>query len=539
MMRYLSYRKTFILAFVSFYFLNIAFAQVYVPADPHDLLLTEQKIMMGGENPGSLMIRPFALQKNQNNNWSLKFRSDFFYNSGAPNLENTSDKWVGKGISFFTSANIAYNSKYLFLSTEPFVFTSQNKKYDEPERITKFMHLNDNLAHSKSPYNRFGLRETQIYLKYKDIGVGWSNANMWWGPGIHSSLMMTNNTTGFGHLMLGTVSEKRYKNWGFSGRYVFSKFGKKSEAKPYYSGFVFNSTYYSNPIVTFGLSRSFLSGGKYSSYDIGAMEAAFLPFEFVKIDQNYFINNDLNPIDQQYSSYINLRFPESGLVVFLEYGRTTGPESVEDFILHPDQTRAYLFGIRKYGLFGNMNLLLGFEYANLTQTAFWNLRETEDWNSASNFDFNTFDGRYWGAHSGPDSDDFLIYVLYNNKGLSIMPSINYERHNVTHPNSLVHQDANTIVYDNIRGNYFIFNDRAVLYDMSHLTEGKIEVKFDIRYLYKGFNFSVNYEFETIYNEAFLHSSSRSKVETKHNNVLWFSVEKYFDGKIIESLKIRR
>ena len=219
-----------------------ASAQLYVPADPYDILFTEQKIMMGGEDFGSLIIRPIILPQERKNNWSLKLRSDVFYNDGSPNLENTSDKWVGKGFSFFTSANISFDSKYIFASIEPFVFTTQNDDYDEPQRIEKFMHLNDNLAHSEQPYNRYGFRETQLYLKYKEFGLGWSNANMWWGRGLHSSLMMSNNTAGFGHLMIGTVNEKRTGDWVFNGRYVFSKFGKKSISKPYYSGFIVSAS---------------------------------------------------------------------------------------------------------------------------------------------------------------------------------------------------------------------------------------------------------------------------------------------------------
>lgn len=506
------------------------YGQSYIPADPHDLLFTEQKIIMGGENLGPLMIRPLILPFEQaGNRWSLKFQSDLFINDGAPNLENTSDKWIGKGLNFFTSANISYNSKYFFVSAEPFVFYSQNNDYKEPQRIEKFMHLNSNLAHTEQPYNQVGFRETQLYIKYAGFGIGWSNANMWWGPGLHTSLMMSNNTTGFGHLMIGTVHEKRIGKWGFNGRYVFSKFDKKSISKPYYSGFILNTSFHSEPIITLGFARSFLSGGTNSKYNIGALEAAMLPFQLVTIEN---VDDDaLNPVDQTYTGYLNLKFPDSGLVMYLEYGRNEGPDNFKDLLLHPDQSRAYLFGIRKYGLFNNLNLMFGIEYANLTQSAYWQVRETLDWNSSTLFDFNTYDGRYWGAHSGPDSDDFTIYLAYNNYGLSIMPSINYERHNVTHPNSLVYQYANTIVFDNIFGDNFIEEDRVVLYDMSHLAEGKIELRFDLRYVFHNYKILLYYELETIYNEAFLHSSSRSEVKVKRNNVLWFGIQKYFNGEL--------
>lgn len=500
-------------------------AQTYIPADPFDLLFTEQKIMMGGQDYGSLMIRPLFLPQKQKNRWSLKLRSDAFYNDGSPNLENTSDKWVGKGFSFFTSANIAFDSKYIFASIEPFVFTSQNDDYNEPQRIEKFMNLNDNYAHSEQPYNRYGFRETQLYLKYNEFGIGWSNANMWWGPGLHSSLMMSNNTTGFGHLMIGTVNEKRIGDWGFNGRYVFSKFGKKSISKPYYSGFIVNASYYSKPIVTIGFSRSFLSGGNNSSYEIGAFEAALLPFQFVTVEN---VEDDaLNPVDQTYTGYLNLRFPESGLVMYLEYGRNEGPENFKDFLLHPDHSRAFIFGIRKYGLFNNLNLTVGIEYANLLQTAYWPLRETLDWNSSTLFDFNTYDGRYWAAHSGPDSDDFTIYLAYNNRGFSIIPSINYERHNVTHPNFIAYQLANTLIYDQSYGYYFIEENRTVIYSNGHLPEGKIEIGLEARYYYRGFRFSLRYEFESVFNEAFRFSLPPRENTIEHNNSIWFGLEKIF------------
>jgi hypothetical protein len=522
--RILSNKRLIILCFI----INLVYAQLYIPADPFDLLFIEQKIMMGGNDPGSLMIRPIVLSpKETNHNWSFKVRNEFFYNDGGPNLENTSDRWIGNGISLFTSANIAYNNDFIFASIKPYYFRSQNTNRSEPQRILKFSNLNDNVAHTETPYISSGFRETQLYLNFKGIGGGFSNANMWWGPGIHSSLMMTNNTTGFGHLMLGTINEKRINDWGFNGRYIFSKFGEKSESKPFYSGFIFNTTYYSEPIITIGFSRVFLSGGQNTDYDISSFEAALLPFQFVKIEEPENQEYIVNPVDQTYTGYINLRFPRSGLVMFLEYGRNEGPESFNDLILHPDQSRAYIFGVRKYGLFNNINLMFGFEYANLIQTPFWQLRDTRDWNSASQFDFNTYDGRYWAATSGPDSDDFTIYLAYNINNISIIPSINFERHNVSHPNSLVYQYANTLVYDNFYDIYFIEENRTVLYDMSHLAEGKIEFKFDIRYLFKGYRFSFYYEFEKMYNQAFLHSSSRSEVEVKNSNIFWFGVERYF------------
>ena len=506
------------------------YAQIYIPADPFDLLFTEQKIMLGGDDPGSLMIRPVIITKDQLKDvWSLKVRNEVLYNSGAPNLENTSDRWIGKGSNFFTSANIAYNSDYIFASIEPFYFVSQNDDYDEPQRILKFSHLNDNRSHLETPYTSAGIRETQLYLKYKGIGGGFSNANMWWGPGLHSSLMMSNNTTGFGHLMLGTITEQRYKDWGFNGRYVLSKFGKKSTSKPYYSGFIFNTTYYSIPIVTVGFSRAFLSGGNNTNYDISLLEAALLPFEIVKIEKPDNQEDMLNPVYQTYTGYINFRFSKSGIVLFLEWGRNEGPQNFKDFIITPDHSDAFMIGFRKYGLFNNINLFTALEYTNIAHSSFWQMRDTKDWYSSSQFDYSTYDGRYWAAHSGPDSDDFTFLFGYSNKRLSIIPSLNYERHSLTHTFELVSQEANSMVYDKNFGDIYIVEERKLYGGVSIMPEAKLEFHLDLRYLYKGLRIMLYYEYEHIINLEFKGNQSR-----RNSNIIWIGIDKN-----ITELLIRR
>ena len=121
----------------------------------------EKKTIEDRNLPGSFLIRPiFILDNQKQNNWYLKFRSESYFNTNAPNLENTSNKWIGRGISIFNSLNISYSGKYLVGSIEPFYFFNQNLDYDVPIRIPLLAGLNDNLAHSESPYQSAGLRET-------------------------------------------------------------------------------------------------------------------------------------------------------------------------------------------------------------------------------------------------------------------------------------------------------------------------------------------------------------------------------------------
>ena len=46
--------------------------------------------------------------------------------------------------------------------------------------------------------------------------------------------------------------------------------------------------------------------------------------------------------------------------------------------------------------------------------------------------YSSYSNRRWGAHSGSDSDDFLVYFGYLRNNKKIIYGINYERHGVTH-----------------------------------------------------------------------------------------------------------
>ena len=48
------------------------------------------------------------------------------------------------------------------------------------------------------------------------------------------------------------------------------------------------------------------------------------------------------------------------------------------------------------------------------------------------YNYSSYNDRRWAAHSGADSDDFLVYAGLKNKEMSIIYGINYERHGVTY-----------------------------------------------------------------------------------------------------------
>jgi hypothetical protein len=499
---------TFLVIFIIFSQIN---AQIFTQADPFYLFEQEKKSFTADQNKSkNFLFRPFLNHTDTTlyGTWSVGFRTELFFNDNAPNLENTSDRWIGKGISFFQGLRFAYTNKFLSFSLEPYYFTNQNKDYadswqnyfytfldsvkkperfDQPWREEKFSKLNDNRPHGDEPYRKTGIREAQVYLHYNGLGIGYSNANMWWGSGYHSSLNMTNNTTGFPHLMIGTIQEQRIKDIGINFRYIFADSLKHNAAKPFFTAITSSITYYSEPIITLGFSRSYLTGGNRVSEDITRKEAMLIPFEPLYLEDK--VDSTGNPLsavdiwDQTLVGYITATFPKVGLVIFVEYGR----------------------------FFGNPNLVGGIEYANLIKTKYWNDRMSADWYDRWNFDYWSYDGRHWGAHSGPDSDDFSLYFGYMSDKLTIIPSFNYERHGII-DNKIPERES----------------------------EVKREFRLDVKYKYKNYSFNLYFEHEVIDDDQFRQyirdgAQFAKYFQNRYSGVLWLGVERTFSKSELSKL----
>ena len=62
--------------------------------------------------------------------------------------------------------------------------------------------------------------------------------------------------------------------------------------------------------------------------------------------------------------------------IFIEIGINDHRQNMADFLSQPDHALGSIIGFRKYGLFGNNNLYMGFEYLNLAQGKFHVFRAT-------------------------------------------------------------------------------------------------------------------------------------------------------------------
>ena len=481
---------------------HYANGQNLIPANPIESIILNQNI-----NNQSLLIRPIINSSN-NIKWFLKFRNEMFYSQNYPNFENLGNRYVGRGLGFFTSYSFLYLSDHILFGIEPFYLINENKSIKIYKRESPygdfapdiFNVLNNNRINTNKPYEKFGLRESTLFLHYNGLGFGISNANMWWGPGLHTSLTMTNNTTGFPYIMIGSIYEKKFKSVKYNFRYIFSKLDKIS-GDPYYSALVFFLKFYNNPTITLGFSRNYLSGGLPTDRRFTVWDAVKLPFEWLFIDTK----EDKYPIDweahdrwdQTLSFFIDLYYSKPKINIYCEIGTDDHRQNWSDLRSHPEHNSAIIIGLRKFNLFNNNNIFSGFEYANIKQSFTHKFRGGGHWWSSPYYAYSTYDGRRWAAHSGSDSDDLYIFLGIKNGNYLYMPAFNFERHGI------------------------VFGKKP---------EVKIEFKLNLYFHNKDYLYKIRFEHEFINNIAF------TSDDNQKNNAILIGIEKKLNSMKFKLIK---
>jgi len=448
-------------------------SQTLILADPYYLLFNEKAQFSGKLPIQTNLFRPIFFKDNDSLTFSFGVRIESYFNDNAPNQENMDVRYFSKGMSNFNSVHFAINSPYFLFMAEPYI---KNDYFSSPvndiERPPFFSVLNDRKI--SSTYGKF--RNLLAFAHYKGVGFGWHEGNRWWGPGVHSSLQMTNNTIPIPAQIIGTMKEIRFKNFGFYGLYTFAKLNDETGAlAKYFTSINAEINWYGPLILSAGFSRNYLTGGELtaSGYEWSEKDARNIIFEGLftsdLIGLEYTIGGH-DVWDQKISGYISVVLPKRDLKVYAEFGMNDNRMYFADFLSQPDHSMATIFGLRDYGIGKNKNWIWGFEWTNLMITYSSRHRGSGGagpWYEEELYDYSSFEGRRWGAHSGADSDDWYIYAGYLSDKLMVVPALNYERHGI-----VSHRPA----------------------------EVKIEFRLDTRYNYKNTWFGIYFEKQF---EAFL------------------------------------
>lgn len=323
---------------------------------------------------------------------------------------------------------------------------------DQPERF------------GESAYRQFNWGQSSLRLNYKSISLSLSNENIWWGPGMRNSLLMTNTAPGFTHFTLNTVRPIRTAIGSFEGQIISGKlkhsgflppntevvdhngmlfYSPKREDNRYFNGMILNYSPKWVKGLHLGLIRSFQMYRIDMDNSFDAFLPIFSPFKEKELqkqtedtEEGELSNHQKR--DQYYSFFMRYVWPEAHVEIYGEYAYADNHWDGRDFIVEMEHSTAYNLGFRKLIELNTSNdqiIQVGLELTHLSKNPISVLRGaqgayqqgTKTWYTGVGVRQGyTHNGQMLGAGIGPGSNLQSLNIAWN-KGLKSL-GIQLERY---------------------------------------------------------------------------------------------------------------
>lgn len=243
---------------------------------------------------------------------------------------------------------------------------------------------------------RFHLEKGYLKLELLNLELEVGRDAMWWGPGKHGALIISNNARPFDMIKF---SNQRPFSLPFLGLFKFNLFFSRLDYKePYIAEpllYGLRLDFKPHPIFEIGISHIAIFEGE------GRKALSFKDYldiifgnanrEYTKLDSN-----------QQIAFDFSLRWPNFYKIIPIARSlRLYGEYGAEDTGFLPDR-RALLVGLGIYDLFLLGKIDIFFEYVDTSPAAFPAAWYTH------NFYPPIFHERIFGHHAGSNADDFFM-----------------------------------------------------------------------------------------------------------------------------------
>ena len=304
----------------------------------------------------SIILLPF--------NFSQKF------NSQRPYGGNDGAMTYSRGYQFQTSTGVFVHWGNLNIQLKPEYVNASNASYT----------TSGSWGQGASPYRKFLPGQSSIRYDIGIITVSAGNENLWWGPGIYNSILMSNNAPGFFHYSLQT--NRPIKN--FLGTFQFHIIGatltkdssqvfenyrlKKREISPndrYLNSLAIDYTPSFLKNISFGVNRSIQT---YTSSKINGLILDKLPALGAFFGATA-AASDTFPRDQLVAISVRWSFPKDHAELYYQFAYNDAKENFRDLWLDMSHSTAYILGFKKlFTLTDQKYLDLGVEALKLAQT---------------------------------------------------------------------------------------------------------------------------------------------------------------------------
>ncbi|MDB5111718.1 MAG: hypothetical protein JWR67_2832 [Mucilaginibacter sp.] len=361
------------------------------------------------------------------------------FNSAYPYGWNDGAMIPAKGLQTLISAGVFAQFGPLTIQLRPEFVSAQNsnltfdpKAYDVI--FARYYDIYNNIdlpvRFGTSSYTRAYWGQSSIRLNYKSLSFGLSTENLWWGPGIQSSLLMSNTAPGFPHLTLNTLRPLKTPIGSFEGQIIAG--GLRNSGFPplepdhYYFGTDLyvpkpnNWRYLAGIVITWqpkwvpGLFLGYDKTSQTYGKDLSGLKD-YLPL-FSPVKKTSAPDNSLNQPDQLSAVFMRWLWTQEHAEIYFEWGQYNNTQDLMQTLLAPNNSRAYIFGVRKLLPFkksDNENILIGVEVTQLQENSISNIKNGTEWYvSQSIRQGYTNYGQELGAGIGPGANLQTIEVSW-------------------------------------------------------------------------------------------------------------------------------
>lgn len=357
----------------------------------------------------------------------LSFQTQF--NSDHPYGWNDGAMIPAAGLQTVLSAGIYMQYGLLSIQFKPEVVFAENADFDTFNKnqydiiFARYYDIYNNIdapvRFGTNAYAKAYWGQSSVRLNYKGLSFGLSTENLWWGPGIRNSLLMSNTAPGFKHLTLNTLKPLKTPIGSFEGQLIAGRLENSGYAPLEPDHNYFNTNLYvpkpndwrylAGIIIAWqpkwipGLFLGFDQSSQTYGKDLSRIKDYLPLFTLVKTVSAP--DNPINKQDQRSSVFMRWVWTKEHAEVYFEYGHNNNSYDFLQSFLQPENSRAYIFGLRKLLPFNkarNESILISVEATQLNENNVSNLLQGKEWYvSKSIRQGYTNRGEVLGAGIGP------------------------------------------------------------------------------------------------------------------------------------------
>ncbi len=389
------------------------------------------------------------------------------FNSRHPYNRNNGSMVPNRGYQHIISAGIHAEIGPLSIQLKPEHLYSENKDFEGfgegpnghyssiwAKRYQLWNKIDMPERFGKKSINKTLIGQSSIKLHFKGLSLGLSNENIWWGPSIRNSIMMSNHARGFKHITFNTTKPLQTKIGNFewqviSGRLESSgylpagsdmqhegtniyvpKINQRGETDDWRYLQGYSITY--SPKWVSGLSLGFIRWVQM----YGALVEGGYPWlegkpTWFPAFSNLFRKNDKYEnyeaqTNQAAGLFLRWLWKDSNAEIYVDYNHNDSKQNIRDLLLDSDHSRAVTVGLQKIFKISNDNFLFSWEWTQMEQTASRLLRNAGSWYEHSwTYDGYTNVGEVLGAGIGPGSNShyFALSRIRAKEKLSLVLEI--------------------------------------------------------------------------------------------------------------------